>query len=352
MLAFDGRDDNLFQRAIGQSGAPLGGGNAGTTRGKNATYISSIYLILINAQDSASVLTRNVTDTLCPGSANVVECLRTAEFEDLNNAINASFSVPTGRSAYQPVIDGDFIARSALEQLQDGAYAKVPYILGTNNDEGSYFEPYGISSDSELVDYLTSSFLIDDSVAETLLDIYPLRDNASVLQSLPDSMLNTTIGLEWKRAVTLVSDLFFKAQTRRTAQLWLDHNSPATPIYLYNANTTLVNTDQYLGASHGFELPYMFYNLNGSGWEGNMPPWLGGNPLAGRPQPYIDLAAVMSGFWIGFFNQGIPSYYDSKYLADSLFRISYSSATTLRSEHADPFRSIYTYLAAVQQFDQ
>ncbi|KAK5203301.1 hypothetical protein LTR41_010944 [Exophiala xenobiotica] len=246
--------------------------------------------------------TKNVTDTLCANAAGVLACLRKADFADLNNAINASLSIQQQGTNYWPVIDGEIVARVSLSQLLEGAFFKIPYVLGTNNDEGAYFIDFGINNDADLAESLASPVLNDASIPQ-LMASYPLVDPDSAIQGLKNSELNDTIVLQWKRAATLSTDIDMEAPTRKSAQIWMDKTSEGAPIYISNANTTNAIADQYLGA-----IPYMFYSLNGSGCEGDLPPFVGGNPFLDRPQSYLDMAAVMSGFWVGYFNGGVPQY--------------------------------------------
>ncbi|KAH7124905.1 carboxylesterase [Dactylonectria estremocensis] len=288
LLAYNGRDDGLFHAAIGQSGPPVGVG----------PWQPSI--------EKLSLATANITETVCPNATNKLACLRAADFETLNNAINATLSLPLAGPIYGPIVDGDIVARPCYHQLRDGDFVKVPYLLGTNNDEGGYYGPIGVNDEEGVHNALTSHAIgVNFTQATAIMSHYPYSGIELDIPGLTNAELNTTIGLQFKRVNTMTTDIVFKAPSRYAAQLWQKH-SPN--LYIYNANTTLPVGPNYYGSAHGYELPYMFYNLNGSGWEGNSPPFLGGNPFAGRPQPYLDLAAVMSGLWVGFMNTGVPHY--------------------------------------------
>ncbi|KAM6508293.1 hypothetical protein FALCPG4_018167 [Fusarium falciforme] len=217
--------------------------------------------------------------------------------------------LPFAGVIYGPVIDGDIVARSRVEQLRDGDFVKVSFLLGSNNDETGYYIPAGINTDQDLHQALIESIGLKFTQAAEIMSRYGYSGPDLASPEVSNAELNTTLGVLYKRANTIGTDVVFKAPTRFGAQLWQQHSS--SNIYVYNANTTLSVGPNYFGASHGFELAYMFYNLNGTGWEGGEAPFLGGNPFAGRPQPYLDLAAVMSGMWVGFINNGVP-YYDKQ----------------------------------------
>ncbi|KAH7462825.1 hypothetical protein FOMA001_g18296 [Fusarium oxysporum f. sp. matthiolae] len=288
VFAYNGRDDELFHAAIGQSASVAGIG----------PWEPSI--------ERASLATANITKTICPEATDKLACLRKADFETLNNAINATLSLPFAAIVYGPVVDGDIVARPRLEQLRDGSFVKVPLLLGTNNDEAGYYTPLGINTENELHEVLvTQTVGLNFTQATEIMSQYKYSDPDLVSPEVLNAELNTTVGILYKRANTILTDVVFKAPTHYGAQLWQKHSSN---IYVYNANTTISVGPNYFGSAHGFELAYMFYNVNGTGWEGGQPPFLGGNPFAGRPQSYLDLAAVMSGLWVGFMNTGIPSY--------------------------------------------
>lgn len=206
------------------------------------------------------------------------------------------------------------MVRSRVEQLRDGDVVDVPYLVGSNNDEMSYYTPV-VNDEAELHQSLIQTLGLNFTQAIEVLSRYPYSDPELVSPEVSNARLNSTVGVLYKRANTIFTDVVFKAATRYGAKLWQQHKSSNT--YIYNANTTITKGPNYFGAAHGFELAYMFYDINGTGWQGDSPPFLGGNPFEGRTQPYLDLAAVMSGMWVGFMNNGVP-HYDGRKLSHCL----------------------------------
>ncbi|KAK2468064.1 hypothetical protein H9L39_20286 [Fusarium oxysporum f. sp. albedinis] len=92
-------------------------------------------------------------------------------------------------------------------------------------------------------------------------------------------VVDGNISLYCNGASAIFAGTLFKEPTRYGAQLWKQHGF--SNIYVYEANTTLSGGPIWLGVARGFELPYMFYDLNGTGW---------------------------SGMWMSFLNSGIPYY--------------------------------------------
>lgn len=257
---------------------------------------------------------------MCPNATDSLACLRNADFEDLNNAIVATLAQPVVGPLYGPVVDGDIFAQPVLQQLQQGRIVTVPFILGTTNDEVSLAIPKGLNTEADLQRSMTSFMGLKQTQVDAILPHYPYDDPESVVQGVATHQLNTTIGLQFKRASTIATDVIQKGPVRYAGQLYEKINSGSTsPLYMYNANTTISKGGLWCGAGHGFDLPYMFYNLDGIGWEGDVPPFFGGNPFDGRPQSYLDLAKVMSGMWVGFANNGVPSYKDREFLVPMKF---------------------------------
>lgn len=223
-----------------------------------------------------------------------------------------SMTIPSAAVIYGPVVDGDILTMKPAEQMRQGKIVNVPYILGTNNDEASYYTPTAINTELDLLKAVTVNFACNASQALTIMDHYAYLDSEIAVPGVQNYQLNDTVGILYKRANSIGTDLVFKASTYLTAKLW-SNLSDRDNLYIYNANTTLSKGPVYYGSAHGYELAYTFYNLNGTGWEGNEPPFSGGNPFDGRPQPYIELAGAMSGMWVGFINTGKPHYDNRKY---------------------------------------
>ena len=69
----------------------------------------------------------------CWDAIDNLECLRHVPYAKLNKLLNT-----TTATYWQPIVDGDFVARWASIQLAQGDFVKVPIIDGANTDEGIY----------------------------------------------------------------------------------------------------------------------------------------------------------------------------------------------------------------------
>ena len=107
-----------------------------------------------------------------------LDCLRHQPFSKLNAIFNTSTA-----SAWQPIVDGDFIARWASIQLAEGDFVKVPVIDGANTDEGTAFGPVRICPCSFLRFLIRSNhrYRSASTARKTLLTLQPamLKDRTS-----------------------------------------------------------------------------------------------------------------------------------------------------------------------------
>ena len=134
LTAFNGRNDHLFHAAMMESGNPVH-----YTALNGTEYYQPRYAALVQAAG-------------CQGSSNTLQCLRDVPLFTLNNVLNTT----DFNANWNPTLDGDFVARYQSEQLADGAFVKVPILLGANSDEGTAFSPTGINNSAILESYINS----------------------------------------------------------------------------------------------------------------------------------------------------------------------------------------------------
>lgn len=186
LIAYGGRDDNLFRGAIGESGnAMLSGGY-----NYNLSIGQAIY---DNITQTAGCANSTSSDTLT--------CLRAASFETLNNAINVS------TYDFNPIEDGDIVRGSQVDQLENGNFVKVPLLLGQNLDEGSAFGPQGINNDSDFRNYLIKQGITNETTLAILAAVYPNVPESLDVEWHVTTTPNTTYGIQLKRAFAIGGDL-------------------------------------------------------------------------------------------------------------------------------------------------
>ncbi|KAJ9606326.1 hypothetical protein H2200_009287 [Cladophialophora chaetospira] len=271
LLAYNGRDDHLFSRAIAQSGPAFGVG-------------------LVNPTiDRAEQVYQNLTAaTNCSSVADRLACLRTVPTEVFNRILNDSGDTEDYYMVYYgPLVDGDIISRDAVDQLKDGAFVRVPYIIGDNSDEGSDFGPFGLNSDADVATYL-QGYNLSTEVINNLLQLYPQNSTELVLAAHP-GQFNTTIGTHFKQSSTILTDIILKAPRRLTAKYWTQHAacnntlgdvSSSAPLYTYRFNTVPNGVPDFLGVTHFTEVAFVFHNTRGRGYPNIDPPYFGADPFA------------------------------------------------------------------------
>lgn len=72
----------------------------------------------------------------CKDAIDNLDCLRHVPYAKLNKLLNT-----TTAADWQPIVDGDFIARWASIQLAEGDFVKVPIIDGANTGALIYITP-------------------------------------------------------------------------------------------------------------------------------------------------------------------------------------------------------------------
>ncbi|KAH9040256.1 carotenoid ester lipase precursor [Lactarius hengduanensis] len=177
MLANGGNTEGLFRAAFMQSGSPTPVGD------------------ITNGQKYYDFL---VAHTNCTGSPDTLVCLRAAPYEALQAAMDSTPSL----FSFQKLV-------------QQGIVAKIPFVAGECDDEGTLFSlsNANITKDADLRAYLAQFFLINVTAAQVdqVLTLYPQDPT----QGSPfDTGTNNTLTPEFKRISSLLGDFVFQAPRR------------------------------------------------------------------------------------------------------------------------------------------
>ncbi|RKK09559.1 hypothetical protein BFJ65_g16010 [Fusarium oxysporum f. sp. cepae] len=225
----------LFHKAIIESGAPT----SRAVRPYNAPIHEAQFKDFLRAVGVPENLPENeIFPYLRQQPEKVITDAQTATFDKYN---------PSLRWAFQPVIDGEVIARPPLETWKSGKWHKVPIMTGFTTNEGSLYVNKQMSESSqfrhfwaELLPLLTSEDL------DTIEELY--RDPAK----FEDSEYKETrkdMGSQYKRIEAAYAHYAYVAPARQTAEL----ASPSVPVYLYHwAAVSTVNN----GAQHADNMRY------------------------------------------------------------------------------------------------
>jgi len=252
----------LFHRAISQSGGctvSFSGGDDATPAGAAA-----------GIAEFAKALG-------CDSTSNQLSCLRGKSIDEImENAAqpNPSSGAPTTTPwRFGVVVDGPngFLPEQPRVAFDSSAIAKVPYLLGSNNDEGTLFllQAAKIASEAEYTAAIQARF---PSVASEVLNLYPVSKfngdyQAALARVIGDSGL-----------ICGTHDT-----ARRAAKAGLD-------VYMYNFNIPWAIAPDLLHVSHAAEMSHVF-----------------GNPY--KPDANSQLVAdAMNAYWSEFAKQGDPNF--------------------------------------------
>jgi len=212
---------------------------------------------------------------------DVLACMRSKTREQVMLAVplaSQQVSEPAGRRFWLPIVDGITIPEQPRLLFEQGAFNRVPTMIGTNRDEGwgsfiSRSFPAGVDAD-QYTAWMTTEFGSD---AGQLLSIYPVAAGPSPAESM----------------ARVVADAQFVCEARRLARLIERTNTPVF-LYSYEYEIDSLSTDHVI---HGVESNILF----------------GNDYVAPQFVPHVldaaDLAlhGAMAGYWTRFASAGDPN---------------------------------------------
>jgi para-nitrobenzyl esterase len=243
----------LFHGAISQSGGC-------TTKAKTLT----------EGQTEAGM--RLQTALACQDLA----CLRGKSVSDILNA-------PAGAAApsYTGVVEGanGFLTDQPRTLFDTGNIAKVPYILGSNEDEGTLF-------------ILTTAVPDEAALNAEIAKAFPGADAAPILAAYPQASFMTGAMPDYKaRLARIVGDARLVCSTSDAGYRASAAAAGLPGVWMYNFNMPVViaSLNLALGATHGSELAHVF----------------GTSPM---PTPAEKANSVhMQNYWTNFAKNGDPN---------------------------------------------
>lgn len=190
--------------------------------------------------DAEAAGSKFATDVSCTG-AGALACLRGKSATELM----MSADVADG-TLFQPDVDGQFLPDQPRTLYDAGHVAQVPYLLGSNTDEGTLFLPSAkLLNESDYMSQLTTMF---GAGAGAVAAMYPMASFTSGLPNAPEAALARVIGDSRLVCPTLDS-------AQRMAKT-------GASVYMYNFDipvpSSVLPPGVYLGASHGSELTSVF----------------------------------------------------------------------------------------------
>ncbi|KAJ7314434.1 extracellular triacylglycerol lipase precursor [Mycena albidolilacea] len=216
------------------------------------------------------------------------ECLRNVPVEEIVTAHAAA--VATTVVGWTPVIDGPggFIPDLPSKLVAEGHFSRIPFISGTNLDEGTLFVDPSVATTDDLRLYIASQLPgISDpaqmnATVDRMMELYP--DDPAL--GSPFGTGNETFGLsiEWKRGTAISCDVNFSGVRRGWTQA-ASKFGVKTFVYLFNDPQLDAG---FLGIPHASEVSYVY-----------------GTPTItfvtpGSPEAFAALSPVIMDYWISF----------------------------------------------------
>ncbi|ORY09037.1 Alpha/Beta hydrolase protein [Clohesyomyces aquaticus] len=198
----------------------------------------------------------------CSGKSDTLACLRALPYSTFLNAANSVPGILSYSSislSYLPRPDGKVLADSPELLIANGQYAKIPFIIGDQEDEGTLFALFqpNISSTAQLSSYLNTVFF--PSAPKSLIDglIATYQNIAEDGSPFRTFLLNNWYP-QFKRLAAILGDLTFTL-TRRGFLDVHTTNNPSVKCWSYLASYDFGTP--VLGTFHASDLLQVFYGI-------------------------------------------------------------------------------------------
>lgn len=291
LLAYGGRNDELFRAAIAQSGGPL----------------ISAALAPLDEQDAVYNSVLNATG--CVAVDDSLGCLRRAPANLLKAAFQHRF--------FFPVMDGNMIADYSSKALEKGQFIKVPLLTGTNTNEGTGYiasGAFGAINTPDDFRGLISGFgpgkYLSNATLTSIVNEYLGNLSEGEVQKDLETVLvspGPNYGKLYGQSTLYLADYLFNAPKRYGARMWALHN---VPVYSYRFDIVPNGiSPEILGVCHFQDVAFTFQNTLGVGYE--IPPVASTDKHVEKK--YRDASILMSRMWLNFVNTLSPNGHRSKF---------------------------------------
>ena len=203
-----------------------------------------------------------VANAGCASAQDTLDCLRKVDYKtflDAANSVPGILSYDSIALSYLPRPDGTAITVSPDVLVQNGKYAKVPFIIGSQEDEGTIFALFqkNITTPAQITGYLKEKLFHSASTSQTneLVGTYQtITEDGSPFRTL---LLNNWYP-QFKRLAAILGDLTFTL----TRRLFLNIHSEVNPgIKTWSYLSSYDYGTPILGTFHGSDLLQVFYGV-------------------------------------------------------------------------------------------
>jgi carboxylesterase type B len=198
----------------------------------------------------------------CSAKADTLACLRSLPYSDYLNAANSVpglLSYTSIALSYLPRPDGTVLTDSPDALIASGKYAKVPFIVGDQEDEGTLFALFtsNVSSIADLSNYLNDVFFpaTPKTVIDALIATYgTISEDGSPFRTF---LFNNWYP-QFKRIAAILGDLTFTL----TRRVFLDVASKVNPgVKSWSYLASYDYGTPVMGTFHASDLIQVFYGI-------------------------------------------------------------------------------------------
>lgn len=235
--SFGGRNDDLYQAAIMESGGPVG--------------------TSLNTLPFYAVAFENLTRTVgCWTSENQLGCLRNLTSQQL---FDSNYTV-----TWNPIVDGEFLTAYPSQLAANGSFVHVPILMGTNTDEGVSFSAHGLDNATAIFDNLLywRNYALSPPSICMLLDLYPNIPAEEPPYNIKENVTFPQYGLQWRRDAAIGGDLVMISGRRKTCEEFVAGGMP--DVYSYRFDTPLWNATPPVSIPHFVNVMFSFQNISGA----------------------------------------------------------------------------------------
>ncbi|SJL04003.1 uncharacterized protein ARMOST_07360 [Armillaria ostoyae] len=219
------------------------------------------------------------------GTSSTFPCVQNASSSEIYEGFLQAYSEANEMFPFAPTLDGPSGLFPDLPSrlFPMGQFARLPFIAGTNLDEGTVFDPPTLNYTEEVIRSIVNANYsppaVPTEVMDELMNLYP--DDPA--EGSPYNTGNETFGLSpgFKRISAILGDLAFASQRRLWSQTTADAGVKS---YAYRFAQRLSSTPAYLGVRHGSDVPFVFGQV----------------AAMNESAPVIALSTVMIDYWVSF----------------------------------------------------
>lgn len=209
----------------------------------------------------------------CGAAADVAACMRGKTVAEVLAAAPRPIELERYGARYQPTIDGYILTEAPWRALAAGRFNRVPFITGSNQDEGTIFTRGQMIPD-EAAYRAAVTPLVPDHVDE-VLRLYPI----------------SAYGTAFAAFTAFAGDAVFGCSSRAQARLVAATGTPAYQYYFSRLNQR-AHAVTGLGVYHSAEIAYVFGRFTG---------------FFARTDADTTVADAMGAAWVRFAATGNPN---------------------------------------------